>query len=470
MVTPFNTMARAPMKTPRPILTGRALVWPGNGNCHCLDGQHWAAIVATVKENRLSPLCFPFVLAFCLSRPLWAQTYSDLYSAYAAIGFDPSAQGNAAVVFFSDAHMNLSLTAGIGPYATTNLDPRLANIVNAMNPPPTKILIAGDVSTSLSEVPGENGFDTPYLFSWATNEMNFFLSSLQAFRNVALTNILWVPGNHDQGPYETNAALFCSMFPWMPPCQSFDLAGVRFFVLNSGNYGEPSDSERAWLGQQLAATSPTQTVAVLEHLPPFARALLYRGMATMLRQLFSQWPSRWWLLEGHMHAESEAVYNIGLSNVGSLLTRTVNANQFCGLLHTAGFEVLCLSNGIVGSIAYHFDTANFDIAYGNGQFPQPYQAGNPPSGLSRRLVTSRAFSGAASRLPAQPRSCFSSPTQPGRPPALSAILWAKSTMSRARCSQNALRPVTSSGARTSVPESRGPWGEVSMAARTWLRK
>ena len=85
---------------------------------------------------------------------LSAQGYTNLTSAYSAMGFDPSAPGNAVVVFFSDPHMNSQVWAGISPILTTNLDSRLVNIVNAMDPPPARIVVAGDISNSYCPVPG----------------------------------------------------------------------------------------------------------------------------------------------------------------------------------------------------------------------------------------------------------------------------------------------------------------------------
>ena len=196
---------------------------------------------------------------------LSAQAYTNLTSTFSAMGFDPSAPGNAVVVFFSDAHMNGYPGSGISPVLTTNLDTRLVNIVNAMDPPPAKIVVSGDVSTSYCQVPGGRINSNNAYF--ATMEMNWWSAAVHAFTNIAQTNILWVPGNHDQTADETNAELFCSIFTNMPPYQAFELAGVKFFLLNSGNYCAPSDSEQQWLRQQAAATPPTQTVAVVTHFP-----------------------------------------------------------------------------------------------------------------------------------------------------------------------------------------------------------
>ena len=331
-----------------------------------------------MKGNPRAGLWGALALAGCLLRGLSAHAYTNLAGAYAAIGFDPFAPGNAAVVFFSDAHMNLEVSQSGGVIITTNLNAQLVQTVNAMNPPPAKIIFGGDAATSLSQAPGQDRFGHPGIVADATNEMAYFLSALGAFTNVARSNLVCVPGNHDQGPYETNAELWCRMFGQTLPYQSFDLAGVRFLLLNSGNYDEPSDSQRAWLGQQLAATAPTQTVAVVEHIPPFVSPAIYRGMGAMLGDLFANWPARWWALAGHTHGEWEEVYNVGLSNVGALTVGTANTNMCGGLTPGGGFEVLCLSNGIVGAVYYHYDTASFDPIYMNGSFPGAHSSWRHP--------------------------------------------------------------------------------------------
>lgn len=139
-------------------------------------------------------------LACLLSGRLWVHAHTNLAGAYAEIGFDPSFPGNVPVVFISDVHMNLMADPSSGIVLTTNLNPQLLGVVNAMNPPPAKIIFGGDASTSLSQVPGHAFFDEPVIVAYATNEMALFLSALASFTNVAFTNIVWVPGQARPGP------------------------------------------------------------------------------------------------------------------------------------------------------------------------------------------------------------------------------------------------------------------------------
>src|SRR5438132_1544268 len=104
----------------------------------------------------------PLILSLAL---LEAHAYTNLDDAYSAIGFNPNAPGNAVVVLFSDPHMTLDPGRGI----TTNLDYRLVNSINAMTPPPARILVSGDICTTYSPLPGYLPSGGTYL-DWGTNE------------------------------------------------------------------------------------------------------------------------------------------------------------------------------------------------------------------------------------------------------------------------------------------------------------
>jgi hypothetical protein len=287
-----------------------------------------------------------------------ALAHTNLSEAYAAMGFNPAAPGNAQVVLFSDPHLCLDPRAGTTPgVITTNLDRRLVDHVNAMDPSPARIIVAGDETTSYSACPGELP-DLPEARTQGFNEMRMWLPALQAFTNIAPAHILWIPGNHDQDPREANADLFCYMFPDMPPYQLLDLAGVRFFLLNGGNQNYPSDSESQWLRQQVALTSPTQTVAVVIHQPPFG---VNRGNSCLLQECFRNWPDRWWTFCGHAHYFNQVVYDIGRSSVAMSCIGSVNTNQFNGQTMSPGFMVLCLSNGIAGRVYCHFLNDSFEV-------------------------------------------------------------------------------------------------------------
>lgn len=306
--------------------------------------------------------CFLLVCFFLLSIHT-SKAYSTLDSAYAALGFDPYASSNSVVVVFSDPHLCLDLTAGPAPVPITNLNPRLVNTVNAMQPPPAKILVSGDVVSTYSIAPGMIPGGDWYL-TYGTNEMNLWWPALQAFTNISPENILWCPGNHDQDPREANADMLCQILG-RPPHTAFDLNGIRFLLMNSGNYADPPLAEKEWLWQQVALLSPTQTVAVMVHQPPLDGVAIDRGIMLLLRDVFKDWQARWYILCGHAHSQAITVADVGRSNVAMMVSGTVNTNVFKGLTYHAGFRFLCLSNGIAGTIYYHFNNGDFEVE------PQP---------------------------------------------------------------------------------------------------
>jgi hypothetical protein len=289
---------------------------------------------------------------------LSAEAYADLLTACGLLHFDPAATGNVMVVHFSDPHMALYAQGCINQQAlTTNLDPRLVNAINAMSPPPAKVIVSGDVAYNYSIYPGwmaKSGWDRGY----GTNEMLAWLTAVQALTNVPPQDIVWTPGNHDQDWLETNADMFCQVFSNMPPHQAFDLGGIRFLLINGGNYGDPPALEWSWLKQQAQALSPTQTVAVVVHQPPSNEV---QGIPVLLRECFGNWSAPVWVLCGHTHYQNVHVMRLGNTTVAEMNVGSANTNQFLGLTANPGFRVFCISNGIVGTIYYHLATGDFQI-------------------------------------------------------------------------------------------------------------
>jgi predicted phosphodiesterase len=319
-----------------------------------------------------------------------AMGYPTLNQAYSTLGFDPNVPSNSVVVVFSDPHLCLDLTSGTSPVATTNLLPGLVNAINSMQPPPAKIVVSGDVASTYSVVPGWIPGGDWYL-SYGTNEMKLWWPAIAAFTNVAPDNIVWCPGNHDQDPRENNADMLVQILG-RPPHAAFSLNGIRFLLMNGGNYATPPQEEKAWLLQELAQLAPTQSVAVVVHQPPFNNCDRERGIGLFLKSCFKDWQARWFVLCGHNHGQEIRVLNIGYSNVVMMTSGTVNTNVFSGLTHGAGFRFLCLSNGFVGSIYYHLHAQDYELeAAPNWGQPDKYVTAfeETPGLLWRRLKTTR---------------------------------------------------------------------------------
>lgn len=303
-----------------------------------------------------------------------AQGFRTLDEAYAELGFEPSAPDSHVVVLASDVHMNLNVNSMPAPVATTNLDPRMVAVINSMNPPPAKILFSGDVSSSMAAIPGGDATgDIPTLRN-ATNEMVFFRNSLEALTNINQTNILWIPGNHDVGAFESDAQTFRKIFPNMPPYQKFEFAGMHWFLLSPGNYGSPDEPQKEWARAEVAKLQPTNTVVVMTHQPPFANPVAHRGMGLLLRELFGEWQTRWWLLDGHEHARSLEVWQVGNSKVAQIMAGPATTNTFVGFSYDVGFIFLCVTNGgIAGQIYYHYGTDRYVVwAQPDWDWPRKY--------------------------------------------------------------------------------------------------
>ncbi len=284
-------------------------------------------------------------------------SFTNLESAYQALGFNPIAPGNSVVVLFSDVHICLDPGAGITPgVITTNLHPLLVNNINAMNPRPEKILILGDMTSSYSVCPGQIT-DLAAKQAFAANEFIKVIPELKRITNIDFNDIRWIPGNHDQDPRESDAEFFRQFFTNMPTHQIVEVGGMKFFMVNAGNRDVMDEPQLAWLKQELANTSPTQTVAIAIHQPSLNSN---RGNATTFRALFQDFPRRWWFFHGHAHYFGETVWDIGRSNVTMSGVGSVSTNQFNGQSGSPGFMVLCLSNGIAGRIYYHFANQMYD--------------------------------------------------------------------------------------------------------------
>src|SRR5258708_6642383 len=68
---------------------------------------------------------------------------TNLLDVFVSMLFNPYAVDSATVVVIADIHMSVTPALGL---PITNLDSRLVDMVNAMSPPPAKIVCAGDLT------------------------------------------------------------------------------------------------------------------------------------------------------------------------------------------------------------------------------------------------------------------------------------------------------------------------------------
>jgi len=248
--------------------------WQAQNDRHPADG-----LFASVKARFTKPVA-TWVASLLLLIPLSIRGHTNLEDAYSALGFDPRTSSNAVVVVLSDPHMFVD--PNWAWMLTSELDPRLVGIINAMDPAPAKIIVSGDTSTTIAPIPG--WIPRQWSMDYGTNEMSRWLRAITAITNTLATNIVWVPGNHDQLDSETNAESFRLMYPMMPTRQRLDVAGIRFFLLNCGNYGGRNPDQMAWLQQEVAHTPTRMPIAVVTHIPPFVAPPIWRGNALDLRK------------------------------------------------------------------------------------------------------------------------------------------------------------------------------------------
>ncbi|MCS7090240.1 MAG: LamG-like jellyroll fold domain-containing protein [Verrucomicrobiota bacterium] len=282
--------------------------------------------------------------------------FPTLEAAYGALGFDPRQSNSAVVVLIGDPHIN------VWPDqmpVTTNLDTRLVAMINAMNPPPTKVVVLGDFTTSLAPMPGWPALS--WTIRYGTNEMRIWSEAVRALTNVAEGDLLWIPGNHEQLDSETDADYYRMFYPEMPVRAVMDISGARFFLMNCGNYGGRSALQRDWFRQVWEATPGGMDRIILIHIAPFLQRVAYRGLALDIRDVVGDFDGIVWTVSGHEHAYSLRTYRLGRARVASMVVGTSNPLATNGRSYDTGCALLCLSNGIRGVIYWHLHDGRFRI-------------------------------------------------------------------------------------------------------------
>lgn len=282
--------------------------------------------------------------------------FSTLGAAYQALGFDPRAPGSAVVVVMADTHVNLW---SVHMPISTNLDARLVSMINAMDPPPTKVLVLGDITTTLAPVPGWKA--TWWSMYLGTNEMALWRVAVGALTNVAMTNVIWIPGNHEQLDFEEDADVFRQMYPEMPVRAVIDVAGVRFYLMNCGNFGGRNPRQLEWFRQAWQETPPGMQRMIGIHVAPFLQRVTFRGLGLDMRDVIGDYDGTVWTVSGHEHAYSLRTYRVGRARVASLVVGTANPLATNGRSYDTGCALLCLSNGVRGIIYWHLADGRFRV-------------------------------------------------------------------------------------------------------------
>ncbi len=223
----------------------------------------------------------------------WAE---DWLAAFKAAGFDPAAAGNSIFVVCGDVH---------DPEYSQHFLEQIDDW-NAMRPSPRFVALLGDngcsVSRSFGHTPDEKGK------ARARKELEGLREKLKKLRkDIPLKLVI---GNHDTMPGEVDAAFFRAVFPEYPPYQTFEDSGIRFMTWNGGHDGGIDVRQRAWIKERCAALPIGQTVVVLVHQPSLGMTERERGIPVLVREAFAEHTGTLWLLAGHVHSNSTAVFKL----------------------------------------------------------------------------------------------------------------------------------------------------------------
>lgn len=270
---------------------------------------------------------------------------TNLTAAFASLGFDPSAPNCATIVQISDIHMSLKAHL---PRVYTNVDPRLVEMVNGMNPAPEVIVFTGDFS-----VMGSACFGSPPDTNACLAELWLAKQELRKFTNAP--HVL-MPGNHDTYGTEGEVPrLYHTIFSNTPAYGTFEVKGLRAFYLYGHSSANLGPTQEAWLRTAVGELDVNQQVAVFVHQPPLEGVVIERGIKAPLLESFTNWLAPVWTFSGHNHVRHVAAFRLAQTNIYQFVVPSANPhvstspdplNPF-----TAGFQVICVRDAqIVGVV------------------------------------------------------------------------------------------------------------------------
>ena len=171
--------------------------------------------------------------------------------------------------------------------------------------------------------------------------------------------IVWVMGNHDER--EPFSHILMGEAPSdKPQDRVYDLGGLRLIALDSSvpgfHHGDLTESQLAWLAQELAAPAPHGTLLALHH-PPIPTPIALMGMIELedqaaLAAVIEGTDVRG-ILAGHLHYSSfstfagvpvsvaaASCYNIDLIADSSMVLSAVSAGVGASLVHVYPDQVV----------------------------------------------------------------------------------------------------------------------------------
>lgn len=276
------------------------------------------------------------LLAFWLSASAPAAVVVDypfqtLAAAFQVAAFDPQAPGAACFAITADIHY-----PGGAPRVRQAIEE-----LNAMQPAPLFLIIAGDLICDGSSSFGSKA--TEKTKAKARDEFALLRTDLLQLHTNILVKL--VPGNHDTYFGEPDMQLFREAFPACPPYDSFEVAGIRFLLLNGGHSGALDEAQMAWARHTMSTVPKAQTVIAVVHQPSLGSVVNERGVPRAVKELFPDSTGELWLLAGHEHVNDLKVYALPKTAIAQ--ATVTSGSDACFGTESPGYWVYCLKEGKV---------------------------------------------------------------------------------------------------------------------------
>lgn len=274
---------------------------------------------------------------------VWAEDASyaalrgELESILDLAGFDRMSGTGAVVGIFSDPHI---LVGWEYPTLVTQVwEDDLINELNALHPPITHLVLAGDLISHRSMTPGSPRY--PSHVTRAEEEYAYAQVEVGRFQAP-----MWmIPGNHDTDAFEENAEMFQEKMG-SPPYQAIELGGVPIIMLNTGNAGMLDAVQEAWLREQAMGIPGDQEVLIVQHIPTFATVYTQAGSKRIIADAFQGRSAPVFIASGHNHRFGESLSSHGGTLFLQMITTTASRVVFNDKKNP-GYMILGLQDGRV---------------------------------------------------------------------------------------------------------------------------
>jgi|GEM_PF-2237044 len=263
-------------------------------------------------------------------------------SHFSTIGFDPTLATSGFIVLLTDIHMAPSFAN----LRTVEIDQRIIDEVNGMDPAPELIIVSGDLATSATEYIGK--VFGPADEALTRTELELGMAQLARFNSNIPIKI--IPGNHDTYAYEVDAVLW-NEYTNSPPYFTFDFKGLKFIMLNSAHDGALDSVQQTWFENEVASALAEDELYVVMH-HPLGASIGGRGVNEAFKKAFAPYQGDVWNSSGHVHTFRFNGYTIHENaNVIQSITVTASPDTWNPDGKSPGYSLICVSDG---KVAHHY--------------------------------------------------------------------------------------------------------------------